>query len=66
MNFEGLLIEAVLALEDERSEEEAKKVFSFIKLNCLDEGYIITTPYSRRKRVSVIAKYLIDHIDEIG
>lgn len=65
MDFEKLLSIVIFAEEEERSRKEAEKVLSFIKLNCLDEGYIIKTPLSRKTRLSTIAKYLIDHIDEI-
>lgn len=57
MDFEELMAK-------ERSEAEAKKVLSFIKLNCLD-GYLFETPLSRKTRLCTIAKYLIDHLYEI-
>ena len=65
MNFEELMAMGIFALEKERSEEEAKKVMSFIKLNCLDSNYVLETPLSRKTRAHVIIKYLIDHIEEI-
>ena len=65
MDFEELMAKAISLAEKEQSEQEAKKVLSFIKLNCLDNGYLVETPFSRKTRICIITKYLIDHIDEI-
>lgn len=64
MDFRTLMTMAVFNAEEENAIKEAKKVMSFIKLNCLSEGFILRTPLSEKTRVSQILKYIADHIDE--
>lgn len=64
MDFGALMAMAVFNAEEENAIKEAKKVMSFIKLNCLNEGFIIKTPLSNKTRVAHILHYIADHIDE--
>lgn len=59
-----LMAAAVFNAEEENAIKEAKKVMGFIKLNCLNEGFIMKTPLSEKARVAQILKYIMEHIDE--
>lgn len=63
-SFGKLMAMAIFEAERENDYEEAKKVVSFMKLNCFDKGFILETPYSKQTRACAIAKYITEHLDE--